>query len=80
MDRTHDNHPDAHGRPHPITSRECPRLVAERKIMTGLQKVAVIIAATGMVTTLVLPGRKTAEVTTAAFKGLTSWQKAVMAR
>jgi len=49
-------------------------------IMSGFQKVAVIIAATGMVTTLVLPGRKTAEVTTAAFKGLTGWQKAVMAR
>lgn len=48
--------------------------------MSGFQKVAVIIAMTGLVTTLVLPGRKTAEVTTAAFKGLTGWQKAVMAR
>lgn len=48
--------------------------------MTGLQKVAVIIAATGMVTTLVLPGRKTAEVTTAFFKGVTNWQKQAMGR
>lgn len=48
--------------------------------MSGFQKVAVIIAATGLVTTLVLPGRKTAQVTTAAFSGITKWQKAAMGR
>lgn len=47
--------------------------------MSGFQKVAVMIAATGMVTTLVLPKRKTAEVGTAFFKGITRWQKAAMA-
>jgi hypothetical protein len=48
--------------------------------MTPFAKVAVIIAATGMVTTLVLPNRKTAEILASGFKGVTSWQKAVMAR
>lgn len=30
--------------------------------MTGFQQVAVIVAMTGLLTTLVLPGRKTADV------------------
>jgi hypothetical protein len=37
--------------------------------MTGFQKVAVLIAITGLVTTLVYPTHKTAQVATAAFKG-----------
>lgn len=48
--------------------------------MSAFQKVAVLIAATGMVTTLVLPGRKTTEIVSAGFKGITGWQKAAMAR
>lgn len=48
--------------------------------MTTIQRVAVIIAGTGLATTLVLPGRKTAEVSTSFWKGLTGWQKATMGR
>lgn len=48
--------------------------------MNTVQKVAVIIAATGMITAAVLPGRKTAEVTTAFFKGLTGWTKVAQGR
>jgi hypothetical protein len=48
--------------------------------MTALTKVAVLIAATGLVTALVLPGRTTAAVTTSAFNGLTSWTKAAQGR
>lgn len=48
--------------------------------MKGLQTVAVIIAATGLATTLVLPGRKTADVTKAFFGGVTSWTKAAQGR
>lgn len=48
--------------------------------MNGFQKVAVIIATTGLITTMVLPGRKTASVLTAGFKGLTSWTKAAQGR
>lgn len=48
--------------------------------MNGFQRVAVIIAATGMVTTAVLPGRKTAEVLKAFFAGLTSWTKVAQGR
>ena len=43
--------------------------------MNGFQKVAVIIAGTGMLTAAVLPGRKTAEVIKAFFGGVTSWTK-----
>lgn len=42
--------------------------------------VAVIIAGTGLATTLVLPGRKTADVTKSFFGGLTSWTKAAQGR
>jgi hypothetical protein len=48
--------------------------------MSTFQKVAVLIAATGMVTALVLPGRQTAAVTTAAFSGITGWTKAAQGR
>lgn len=48
--------------------------------MNTFQKVAVIIAATGMVTAAVLPGRKTAEVVKAGFGGLTSWTKVAQGR
>lgn len=48
--------------------------------MTGLTKVAVIIAATGLVTALFLPGRTTAAVTSSAFNGLTAWTKAAQGR
>lgn len=48
--------------------------------MNGFQKVAVIIAGTGMLTAAVLPGRKTAEVVTAFFKGITGWTKAAQGR
>lgn len=48
--------------------------------MGPLAKVAVIIAATGLATTLVLPGRKTADVVKAGFGGLTSWTKVAQGR
>lgn len=48
--------------------------------MTGFQRVAVIIAATGLITTMVLPGRQTVALTSAGFKGLTDWTKAAQGR
>jgi len=48
--------------------------------MSGFQKVAVLIAATGLVTALVLPGRQTANVVKAGFGGLTSWTKVAQGR
>lgn len=48
--------------------------------MNGFQKVMVIIAATGMATTLVLPGRKTADVLKAGFGGLSQWTKVAQGR
>lgn len=48
--------------------------------MSGFQKVAVLIAATGMITALVLPGRQTASVLTAAGGALTSWTKVAQGR
>jgi hypothetical protein len=48
--------------------------------MNGFQKVAVIIAATGMLTTAVLPGRKTAEVIGALFNGVSGWTKVAQGR
>lgn len=38
--------------------------------MSGLQKVLVLVVATGLVTTLVYPTHRTAPVLTAAFKGI----------
>jgi hypothetical protein len=48
--------------------------------MSGLQKVAVLIAATGLVTALVLPGRQTASVLSAGFNGISSWTKVAQGR
>lgn len=48
--------------------------------MSGFQKVAVIIAATGMVTAMVLPGRQTASVLNAGFTGLSNWTKVAQGR
>ena len=48
--------------------------------MTGLQKVFVIIAATGMATALVLPGRQTPQVATAFFNGLSKWTASAQGR
>lgn len=48
--------------------------------MNTIQKVAVIIAGTGLLTTLVLPGRKTPEVIGALFGGLSGWTKTAQGR
>lgn len=48
--------------------------------MKPLVMVAVIIAGTGLATTLVLPGRKTADILKAGFGGLTSWTKVAQGR
>lgn len=48
--------------------------------MNAIQKVAVIIAATGMVTAAVMPGRQTASVAEAFFKGLAGWTKVAQGR
>lgn len=48
--------------------------------MSGFQKVAVIIAATGLITAMVLPGRKTADVLKAGFGGLSQWTKVAQGR
>jgi hypothetical protein len=40
-----------------------------------VQKVAVIIAGTGLLTTLVLPGRQTPQVIGAIFNGLGNWTR-----
>jgi hypothetical protein len=48
--------------------------------MNAFQRVAVIIAATGMLTAAVLPGRKTADVTSAFFKGISGWTKVAQGR
>lgn len=48
--------------------------------MKPLVLVAVIIAGTGLATTLVLPGRKTPEVVKAFFSGVTGWTKVAQGR
>lgn len=48
--------------------------------MNGIQRVAVIIAVTGLITAAVLPGRKTADVITASGKVLTGWTKTAQGR
>jgi len=48
--------------------------------MTGFQKVAVLIAATGLVTALVLPGRQTASVLSAGGSALSQWTKVAQGR
>jgi hypothetical protein len=46
--------------------------------MNTVQKVAVLIAGTGLITALVLPGRQTPAVANAFFGGLSKWQKTSM--
>lgn len=41
---------------------------------------AVIVAATGMATALVLPGRQTAKVVDSGFTGLAKWTKVAQGR
>lgn len=48
--------------------------------MSGFQKVAVIIAATGLVTALVLPGRQTASVLKAGGQAISGWTKVAQGR
>lgn len=48
--------------------------------MSGIQKVFVIIAATGMATALVLPGRQTPQVVGAFFGGLSTWTQKAQGR
>lgn len=48
--------------------------------MNALQKVFVLIAATGMLTAAVLPGRQTAKVITASFNGVSKWTKVAQGR
>lgn len=48
--------------------------------MSGLQKVFVLIAATGLVTALVLPGRQTAKVLDSGFNGISKWTKVAQGR
>lgn len=48
--------------------------------MTTFQKVAVIIAGTGMATALLLPGRQTPQVLSAFFGGVSNWTKVAQGR
>lgn len=48
--------------------------------MSTVQKVAVLIAGTGLATALVLPGRQTAGVLDSIFKGLAGWTKTAQGR
>lgn len=48
--------------------------------MGTLAKIGVIIAATGLATTLVMNGRQTANVVKAGFGGLTAWTKVAQGR
>lgn len=48
--------------------------------MSGIQKVFVIVAATGMATALVLPGRQTPQVVGAFFGGLSTWTQKAQGR
>lgn len=48
--------------------------------MNGIQKIFVLIAATGLVTALVLPGRQTASVLNAGFNGISKWTKVAQGR
>lgn len=48
--------------------------------MKPLAQIAVIIAGTGLVTTLVLPGRQTAGVTKSFFSGISQWTKVAQGR
>lgn len=46
--------------------------------MTTFAKIGTLIVATGLVTTLVLPGRQTPAVLNALFGGISKWQGTAM--
>lgn len=46
--------------------------------MNAVTKVATLIVATGLITTLVLPGRQTDKVLNALFGGVSKWQSVAM--
>jgi hypothetical protein len=48
--------------------------------MKPLALVAVIIAGTGLATTLVLPGRQTASIVKTGFAGISQWTKVAQGR
>jgi hypothetical protein len=48
--------------------------------MNTVQKVAVLIAATGLVSAAVLPGRNTADIVGKFFGGLSQWTKTAQGR
>jgi len=48
--------------------------------MSTFAKIGVIIAATGLATTLTLSGRQTANIVKTGFSGLTSWTKVAQGR
>lgn len=48
--------------------------------MNTIQKVAVILAAGSLATALFLPGRQTAQVTGAFWKGFTDWTRVTQGR
>lgn len=48
--------------------------------MNGFQRVAVIIAATGMVTAAFMPGRQTVAGINALFNGVSKWTKTAQGR
>lgn len=48
--------------------------------MNGFQRVAVIIAATGMITAAFMPGRQTVAGINAVFNGLSKWSKVQQGR
>jgi hypothetical protein len=48
--------------------------------MSGFQKVAVIIAITGLATTLTMPGRQTASILGAGGKAISEWTRASQGR
>jgi hypothetical protein len=46
--------------------------------MTTFAKIGTLIVATGLVTTLVLPGRQTSSVLSSLFSGISKWQATAM--
>jgi len=46
--------------------------------MTTFAKIGTLIVATGLVTTLILPGRQTPAVLNALFGGVSKWQATAM--
>ena len=48
--------------------------------MNGIQKIGMVIAITGLLTALVLPGRQTASVVGAGGKLITDWTRVAQGR